>query len=133
MRAKVILFKASGKYYTEEEWEIPTEEELKEKQRNTPREYHDYVHVPTCMQWSKDFRRIGRTGAVLIESQEPWGFPHLFPAITLPELANEELEMISSSLNLTIQDHDWRAGTDWNKYRELFNKINGFIDHRSAI
>lgn len=77
-KAKVILFKASGKYYTEEEWEIPTVEELELKQINEP--YPDYIFMPNCMRWSKDFRRI-QGGAVLVESQEPWGFPVLFNAI----------------------------------------------------
>lgn len=78
MKAKVILFKSSGKYYTEEEWEIPTAEELEEKQKNLPREMRDWDFLPTCMRHSKDFRRIG-AGAVLVVTQEPWGFPHLFP------------------------------------------------------
>jgi hypothetical protein len=60
-RARVILFKASGKYYTEEWWRIP-----------------DNAIGPHDMKWSKDFRRIDG-GAVLVDSQEPWGYPHLFP------------------------------------------------------
>ena len=60
--ANVILFKPSGKYYTEEPWEVP-----------------DRAIGPYDMVRSKDFRRIDG-GAVLIETQEPWGFPHLFPA-----------------------------------------------------
>lgn len=60
-KATVILFKPSGKYYTEEEWEIP------------PRAIGPYD-----MLGSKDFRRIAN-GAVLVVTQEPWGFPHLFP------------------------------------------------------
>lgn len=75
-KAKVILFKASGKYYTEEEWEIPTQEEVIERGGNPG----DSV-VPYCMQFSKDFRRIGGDGAVLIETQEPWGYPHLIPGL----------------------------------------------------
>jgi hypothetical protein len=61
-RATVTLFKESGKYYTEEEWAIP-----------------DGAIVPADMERSSDFRRIGG-GAVLIGAQEPWGYPHLFPA-----------------------------------------------------
>lgn len=61
MKAKVILFKESGKYYTEEEWEIP-----------------ENCVIPGYMDKSKDFRRIGK-GAVLVVTQEPWGYPHLFP------------------------------------------------------
>ena len=60
---KVILFKPSGKYYTEEEWRIPL----------------DSIG-PYDMDRSPDFRRIDG-GPVLVNAQEPWGFPHLFPAI----------------------------------------------------
>lgn len=63
-RAKVILFKPSGKYYEEEEWEIP--------------EGDPFEFLPSCMKRSPDFRRIGG-GAVLIPEQEPWGYPQLFP------------------------------------------------------
>ena len=59
--ARVILFKSSGKYYTEEQWEIPQE-----------------TIVPFDMVNSPDFHRI-EGGAVLIDTQEPWGYPHLFP------------------------------------------------------
>ncbi|MER6485730.1 hypothetical protein ABT264_19505 [Streptomyces virginiae] len=61
MKARVILFKPSGKYYTEEEWEIPAD-----------------AIGPYDMRTSPDFRRIA-DGAVLVDTQEPWGFPHLFP------------------------------------------------------
>lgn len=60
--ATVILFRTSGKYYTEEEWEIPAD-----------------AILPSDMVRSRDFHRIGN-GAVLVESQEPWGYPHLFPS-----------------------------------------------------
>lgn len=80
-KAKVILFKQSGKYYTEEEWEIPTEEELEEKQKDIPRSHKLYNFQPVCMLFSMDFRRIGGNGSVLIPSQEPWGFPHLINAL----------------------------------------------------
>lgn len=60
-RAEVILFKPSGKYYTTETWEIPAG-----------------AIGPYDMKGSPDFRRIGG-GAVLVVSQEPWGFPQLFP------------------------------------------------------
>lgn len=59
MKAKVILFRETGKYYTEEEWEIP-----------------ESAIGPHDMQYSKDFRRIDN-GPVLVETQEPWGYPHL--------------------------------------------------------
>jgi hypothetical protein len=59
--ATVILFKPSGKFYTEEQWRIP-----------------EGAIGPWDMERSPDFRRIAR-GPVLITG-EPWGFPHLFPA-----------------------------------------------------
>jgi len=59
--AKVILFKESGKYYDEDYWDIPED-----------------AIGPFDMRKSKDFRRIGN-GAVLVPTQEPWGFPHLIP------------------------------------------------------
>lgn len=61
--AKVILFKPSGKYYTEEQWKIPED-----------------AIGPYDMERSLHFHRIGG-GAVLVPSQEPWGFPHLFPGV----------------------------------------------------
>lgn len=57
--ATVILFKPSGKYHTEEEWEIP-----------------ERACGPYDMIRSKDFRRIAY-GPVLVVTQEPWGYPHL--------------------------------------------------------
>jgi hypothetical protein len=63
-KATVVLFKPSGKYYTEEEWLIP------------PR-----AIGPASMSESANFRRIDG-GAVLVETQEPWGFPHLFPGVS---------------------------------------------------
>lgn len=61
--AVVTLFKPDGKYYTEEIWKIPPG-----------------AIGPYDMEHSPDFRRISG-GHVLVESQEPWGFPHLFPAV----------------------------------------------------
>lgn len=61
MKVEVILFKPSGKYYTEEHWTVP-----------------ERAIGPYDMSRSPDFHRIG-DGAVLIPSQEPWGYPHLFP------------------------------------------------------
>lgn len=61
-RARVLLFKPDGKYYTEEHWLIPAN-----------------AIVPYEMWRSSDFRRISG-GAVLVDTQEPWGYPHLFPA-----------------------------------------------------
>lgn len=59
--ALVLLFKPDGKYYTEEHWRIP----------------EDAVG-PYDMARSPDFRGISG-GPVLICTQEPWGYPHLFP------------------------------------------------------
>jgi hypothetical protein len=63
--ARVILFKEGGKFYCQEYWEIP--------EKDT---------TPDCMIHSKHFRRIGN-GAVLVDSPEHWGFPHLFPSIEI--------------------------------------------------
>jgi hypothetical protein len=76
-KAKVILFKPSGKYYTEEEWEIPETIPDYSPQRG---HYRREVLIPADMRHSKDFRRISG-GAVLVESQEPWGYPHLLLSI----------------------------------------------------
>ena len=69
---RVILFKPSGKYYTEEHWRIP-----------------EGAIGPYDMERSLDFRRIS-DGAVLIETQEPWGFPHLFPGISTEDWRRRE-------------------------------------------
>ncbi len=60
--AAVILFRRSGKYYTTDIWRIP-----------------DSAIGPYDMERSPDFRRIDG-GPVLVDTQEPWGFPHLFPS-----------------------------------------------------
>lgn len=59
MKATVVLFRRSGKYYTEEQWEIPP-----------------MAIGPWDMEHSKDFRRIDG-GPVLVSTQEPWGYPFL--------------------------------------------------------
>ena len=59
-KAKVILFKRQGKYYTEEEWEIP-----------------ENCTIPAYMDESSNWHTING-GSVLVVSQEPWGYPHLF-------------------------------------------------------
>lgn len=61
-RATVTLFKPSGRYYTEEVWRVPTG-----------------TIGPHDLERSPDFRRIAG-GAVLVDAQEPWGYPHLLPA-----------------------------------------------------
>lgn len=66
-KAKVILFRDSGKYYTEEEWRVPED-----------------AIGPQDMERSPDFRRISGSGAVYVKSQQPWGYPHLFPGTEAP-------------------------------------------------
>jgi hypothetical protein len=87
--AKVILFKSSGKYYTEEEWRIPEEVPDHSEMRG---DYVRKVLGPYDMRHSLDFRRIDG-GAVLVETQEPWGYPHLFPS-EAPEPVVQEPERI---------------------------------------
>jgi len=73
VKAKVVLFRGSGKYYTEEEWTVPTEVPDYSETRG------HYVREPIGpydMQHSPDFRRIDN-GPVLVLPQEPWGYPHL--------------------------------------------------------
>lgn len=62
-KTNVILFKPSGKYYTEKQWEIPED-----------------AIGPFDMVNSPDFRRIDG-GPVLINDEVIWGYPHLFPAV----------------------------------------------------
>ena len=73
-KAKVVLFKPSGKYYTEEEWEIPTPLDCVAAGGGKG----DMFAPQTCMVHSSDFRRIN-DGPVLIPEQEPWGYPGLIP------------------------------------------------------
>jgi hypothetical protein len=71
--ASVVLFKPGGKYYTTEAWRIPPRvpSEIRPgRMRETTGPYD--------MEYSPDFHRIDG-GAVLVESQEPWGYPFLFP------------------------------------------------------
>jgi len=77
----VILFKPSGKYYTEEQWRIPEGEVIPIIDPNPNPEEPRFRSVvgPYDMEFSPDFRRISG-GHVLIPAQEPWGYPHLFPA-----------------------------------------------------
>lgn len=84
--ARVILFKPSGKYYTEEEWEIPTAQQalstdlagIKLRLGIPISEIRADITTPFGMIYSKDFRRI-KGGPVLVPAQEPWGYPHLLP------------------------------------------------------
>lgn len=57
--AKVQLFKPGGKWYADEEWVIPAD-----------------AIGPFDMADSPDFHRISG-GPVLVETQEPWGYPFL--------------------------------------------------------
>lgn len=75
-RVEVVLFKPSGKYYTTEFWEIPSRVR---DTRDSGEEYTRPVIGPYDMLQSPDFRRIGG-GSVLVSSQEPWGYPALFPS-----------------------------------------------------
>lgn len=62
--AHVSLFRPSGKWYTDEHWRIPPG-----------------AIGPYDMENSPDFRRIGG-GPVLVDTQEPWGYPHLLVGVT---------------------------------------------------
>jgi hypothetical protein len=85
MLAHVLLFKPSGKYYTEEDWRIPAD-------AIGP---YDMLHSP-------DFRRISN-GPVLVETQEPWGYPHLFPAdVILPTWQEALAEHIARELSAQV-------------------------------
>jgi hypothetical protein len=57
--ADVVLFKPSGKYYSTESWAIPRG-----------------AVSPSDMDWSPDYHTIDG-GSILVETQEPWGYPHL--------------------------------------------------------
>lgn len=61
-RARVVIFKDTGKYYTGEYWEIPED-----------------AIGPYDMRMSPDARFIdeGRGWFALVATQEPWGFPYL--------------------------------------------------------
>lgn len=63
-KARVILFKPGGKFMYEEEWAVPAS-----------------AIGPADMDASPDFRRVNG-GPVLVCTQEPWGFPHLFPGVS---------------------------------------------------
>ena len=78
---KVILFKPSGKYYTEEDWRIP---EVVKDWSERRGDFERPAMGPYDMFQSPDFRRIDG-GPALVETQEPWGFPHLFPGVSACE------------------------------------------------
>lgn len=58
-KATVTLFKSSGKYYTEAEWLVPAD-------AIGP---YDMRRSPDC--------KLAPGWSALIESIEPWGYPHL--------------------------------------------------------
>ncbi|MCP4223675.1 MAG: hypothetical protein GY773_10065 [Actinomycetia bacterium] len=91
MKARVILFKESGKYYTEEDWTVPEGPES---------------IGPHCMRHSPDFRRIGG-GAVLVDTQEPWGFPCLFNSVLF--------NSVGETSN-TVKKQDIAPGFDFSGY-----------------
>lgn len=74
-RVRVDLFKPSGKWYTEEDWRIPQWVHDHSPQRGA---FKRRPIGPYDMAQSPDFRRIDG-GPVLVPSQDPWGYPHLFP------------------------------------------------------
>lgn len=71
--ATVTLFKGSGKYYTEEQWEIP-----------------EGALGPYAMSESKDARLIGDDGYAVVPSQEPWGYPHLIAPGSIKGRASDD-------------------------------------------
>lgn len=73
MKAKVVLFRRSGKYYTEEEWEIP---EIVKDHSEFRGDFERSPIGPWDMEHSEDFHRIDG-GPVLVSTQEPWGYPFL--------------------------------------------------------
>lgn len=96
--AKVILFKASGKFYTEEEWRIPTEVPDHSPERG---DFVRGVLGPWDMALSPDFRRISG-GAVLV-TDEKWGYPHLFPSESEPVENKSTLEARVKTLEKRLQ------------------------------
>lgn len=60
VKATVVTFKPSGKYYTEHEWRVPVDAIGPFDLSRSP----DYDLAPG---WS-----------ALVVTQEPWGYPHLF-------------------------------------------------------
>jgi hypothetical protein len=89
LRADVILFTRSGKYYTEDHWRIP------------PPPTPTSVSLPQDMINSPDFHRIDG-GPVLVEG-EPWGYPHLFPAdVILPTWQEALADHISRELRAQV-------------------------------
>ena len=80
MYVTVVLFRISGKYYTEEQWEVPED-----------------AIGPWDMVNSTDFRRISG-GHVLIPDQEPWGYPCILPA-TIQDTVTEMQNTLDSVIN----------------------------------
>lgn len=81
-KAKVVLFKKNGKYYTEEEWEIPA---VVKDHSDARGDFEREPLLPFDMSQSKDFRRIN-DGPVLVITQEPWGYPCLLVKFVVEEV-----------------------------------------------
>lgn len=98
-KTNVILFKPSGKYYTEEEWEIPED-----------------AISPFDMINSPDFRRIDG-GPVLINDEVIWGYPCLFPAV-------EELIVKANRSGIPKTEYNYGTSRISTKdYEELMEKM----------
>ena len=105
-RVAVILFKKSGKYYTEEQWRIPAG-----------------AIGPYDMALSPDFRRID-DGPVLVETQEPWGFPHLFPANTEPDVERLTFELAAEKGRSRAERADVERLQEWvDQYRSDVDRL----------
>jgi hypothetical protein len=99
-RIRVNLFKASGKHYTEEDWRVP--EEVPRETGHGPWDTRKVIG-PYDMRHSPDFRRIDG-GAVLVISQEPWGYPFLFPSPSLKEEIQELADAVEAAINEDARD-----------------------------
>lgn len=120
LTVEVTLFKASGKFYTTEPWRIPAG-----------------AIGPYDMVRSPDFRRINGDGAVLIGSQEPWGFPHLFPAINRtvsspPTYESRLAELISGGLDDGYA-HRWAGVTFVEAARQAEKSSTQVVELLEAI
>lgn len=98
-KTNVILFKPSGKYYTEEQWEVPED-----------------AIGPFDMINSPDFRRIDG-GPVLINDEVIWGYPCLFPAV-------EELFVKANRSGIPKPEYNYGSSRMSEKeYKELVEKM----------
>lgn len=120
MKAHVTLFKPGGKFYTEEEWEIPTVDQVTAAGGNIG----DSM-IPYCMRFSPDFRRISG-GPVLIDTQEPWGYPHLIPSqiVLTEEVLREAVELLKGGTSNSL---DPSVRKEWGEVRDYVVKRAGVI------